>query len=223
MQDGSRLTFWRRFFSEAAGALNRSCGLLDQLDAKIGDAEHGTTISKGFEAIVKSDAFETAECSCELLNEAGRVLARVMGGSTGPLYSSFFFAVAASDSEQSKAELTVDYVLDVLRLGVDEMQSRGGASVGDKTMMDAYIPAVVALSDAVGRQLSPQKALSEMCRAGREGLEATVGMSPRKGRSRYLGERAVGHQDPGATSACLVLEAIAQACSECLVERPKDA
>jgi dihydroxyacetone kinase-like protein len=197
--DTAALGRWIRAF---AGAVADNEEMLTRLDSAIGDADHGANMARGMKAVVaKLDEGEPASPSA-LLKQVGMTLVSTVGGASGPLYGTFFLrmATAAGDAES----LDQAAFAAALRAGVDGVVARGKAEAGDKTMYDALAPAVDALDAALGGE-DAGGALRAAADAAAQGRDATTPMQARKGRASYLGERSVGHQDPGATSATLLI------------------
>jgi len=169
---------------------------LTALDAAIGDADHGTNMERGMTAVVDNLDGDTIGALCK---QAGMTLVRTVGGASGPLYGTFWlrFGVAAGDV----TELDAAGFATAMRAGLDGVVARGKAEHEDKTMFDALAPAVEAI-EAGGT-------INAAADAADKGRDATIEMLARKGRASYLGERSVGHQDPGATSAALLVRAAA--------------
>jgi len=209
---------WMRAFAKAVAA-NRE--YLTDLDAAIGDADHGSNMDRGMKAVVgKLDALGEPEESGEsaagaagavgaLLKTVGMTLVSTVGGAAGPLYGTLFLDMgkAAGGAE----ELTVARWAAVLKAGVEGVQARGKAELGDKTMIDALVPATEALRVAALSGRSLADALQGAAAAAEQGMKATIPLVARKGRASYLGERSAGHQDPGATSSWLLMQAAAEA------------
>ena len=177
---------------------------LTELDSAIGDADHGTNMDRGLSAVTAAlDATPPAD-PAGLLKQAGMTLISKVGGASGPLYGTLFLRMAG---------VAGDGVLDAgtwaraLRAGLQGVLARGKAEPGDKTMVDALAPACDALDAALADGTSLPEALRRSAAAAARGRDATVPMVARKGRASYLGERSAGHQDPGATSATLLLDA----------------
>jgi phosphoenolpyruvate---glycerone phosphotransferase subunit DhaL len=191
------LVDWLREF---ARLIAEHRGELTDLDAAIGDADHGDNMNRGMVAVV-SDLSGTTVGS--VAKQAGMKLVSSVGGASGPLYGTFFlrFATAAGDTE----ELDLSTFAAAMRAGLDGLVARGKAALGDKTIVDSLSPAVEALERHRRDPLSV--ALKAAGRAANDGRDATVGMVARKGRASYLGDRSIGHQDPGATSAALLIQA----------------
>ena len=193
---------WLRVFSETISA---NAGELTELDSAIGDADHGSNMDRGMKAVVAAlDAseFETVDA---LFKKVGMTLVSTVGGASGPLYGTFFlrFGSALKDVE----DVSAPTVGAALRAGVEGIVSRGKAESGDKTMVDAWMPALDAFDAAAGEGLAA--ALAAAATAAAQGRDATTPLVARKGRASYLGERSAGHQDPGATSTTMLLETAA--------------
>jgi phosphoenolpyruvate---glycerone phosphotransferase subunit DhaL len=200
--DAADLERWVRQFADLVAKHETR---LTGLDSAIGDADHGVNMQRGMQAVVAVlDAGAPAQPS-DLLRQVGMTLVSKIGGASGPLYGTFFLRMASSVS--GSAELDGPAIVAALRAGLAGIVARGQAERGDKTMFDALVPAVDALDTALvsGRTLGD--ALRAASRAADDGRDATGPMLARKGRASYLGERSVGHQDPGATSAALLIEA----------------
>jgi dihydroxyacetone kinase-like protein len=181
---------------------------LTRLDSEIGDADHGSNMRRGMNAVVgKLDAAPDA-APAALLKTAGMTLVSTVGGASGPLYGTFFLRMGTSAGD--RAEFDGAAFAAALRAGLEGVLTRGKAQLGDKTMVDALTPAVDALDAALADGASLKDALRAAATAAREGADATVPLVARKGRASYLGERSAGHRDPGATSTTLLLEAAAE-------------
>ena len=181
---------------------------LTRLDSEIGDADHGSNMRRGMNAVVgKLDAAPDA-APAALLKTAGMTLVSTVGGASGPLYGTFFLRMGTSAGD--RAEFDGAAFAAALRAGLEGVLTRGKAQLGDKTMVDALTPAVDALDAALADGASLKDGLRAAATAAREGADATVPLVARKGRASYLGERSAGHRDPGATSTTLLLEAAAE-------------
>ena len=183
---------------------------LTALDSAIGDADHGANMDRGMSAAVAAIEASPPADPAALLKQVGMTLVSKVGGASGPLYGTFFLRMAGVLGPDPADEETFARAL---RAGLDGVIARGKAQPGDKTMLDALVPACDALDAAVagGRPLS--EALAAAADAARQGRDATVPLVARKGRASYLGERSAGHQDPGATSTALLLDAAVSALS----------
>ena len=170
---------------------------LTELDSAIGDADHGTNMDRGFTA-VKAELAAGAPADIRgILQKVATVLIRTVGGASGPLYGTFFLRAAAAVPEGNAG---MD-VLAFLQAGIEGVRQRGKAEPGDKTMLDVLLPALEAMSTA---------GLDAAAAAAESGMQATIPMQARRGRASYLGARSVGHQDPGATSAWLMIKTAAE-------------
>jgi phosphoenolpyruvate---glycerone phosphotransferase subunit DhaL len=201
------------WMTETAEAVRRERDHLTQLDAAIGDGDHGVNMNRGFDAVGKALAGQDGSVPPgRLLILAGTTLVSTVGGASGPLWGTALRRAgrALGDREELDGPALVD-ALDAAIAGVVEL---GAAAPGDKTMVDALRPALEALRDALARDLPLPEALSAAADAADAGARATVPMQARKGRASYLGERSIGHQDPGATSAALIMRALQTAVTQ---------
>ena len=207
--DIAALARWIREFARVVTA-NRD--LLTRLDSAIGDADHGANMDRGMTAVVAALDGEMPPSVAALFKQVGMTLVSSVGGASGPLYGTFFLrmATAAGDAES----LDGPAFAHAMRAGLDGVVQRGKAQAGDKTMFDALAPAVDALDEALADGARLDEALRVATDAAEAGRDATTAMLARKGRASYLGERSVGHQDPGATSAALLVAAAATALAE---------
>ncbi len=203
---------WMRAF---AAAVARDRDHLTELDAAIGDADHGINMERGMQAVLgRLDALDAlGELAGggvgELLKTVGMTLVSSVGGAAGPLYGTLLLQMGSAAGQAS--ELTLSDWASALAAGVSGAQARGKAELADKTMIDALVPAAEALQAGAASGLSLAEALRQSAAAAQRGMEATVPLVARKGRASYLGERSAGHQDPGATSSWLLLHAAATA------------
>ena len=176
---------------------------LTELDAAIGDADHGANMKRGMEAAMAAVAAPVPGTADTVLKKAATALISKVGGASGPLYGTFFLRMAAATAGRSALDL--DALTDAVEAGVGGIMQRGRAEAGEKTMLDAWLPALEALR--AGTNL--QAALREAAAAADAGRAATEPMLARKGRASYLGERSIGHVDPGASSTALIVRALA--------------
>ena len=198
------LAAWIREFATQVTANH---ALLTQLDAAIGDADHGSNMDRGMAAAVAALDTLAASSPGVLLKRVGMTLVSTVGGASGPLYGTFFLQMAAASGD--KECLDAATFADALRSGLIGVVARGKAEAGDKTMFDALSPAVDALDATLSAGADLDVALDAAASAAAAGRDATVAMLARKGRASYLGTRSVGHQDPGATSIALLMDAAA--------------
>jgi len=179
---------------------------LTQLDAAIGDADHGVNMQRGFSAVMaKLDSSEPAGPGA-LLISVGTTLISSVGGASRPLYGTAFRQ--AGKALGPEATFGAEGLAVALRAALDGIQKLGAATEGDKTMVDAFAPAVSMLEAGVAAGSPLRAALESSAVAAEDGMRATVPLQARKGRASYLGPRSVGHQDPGATSTALIFAAL---------------
>lgn len=197
-----RIVTWLKAF---AAAVDENAAHLTELDSAIGDADHGANMNRGMKAVlgVVDSEFAGIDALCK---KVGMTLVSTIGGASGPLYGTFFlrFATAASSS----TELDGEALGTALRAGAEGIVQRGRAELGDKTMVDVWLPALDAYDAARADGLSA--ALKALAAASEKGRDATEPMIARKGRASYLGDRSKGHVDPGAASTALLLTAAAE-------------
>lgn len=174
---------------------------LSELDSAIGDGDHGTNMKRGFAAVEKLlDAeYDTVDA---LLKKVGSTLVSTVGGASGPLYGTFYLRMGTSQKGQT--ELDVHTLLAAMQAGVEGIEARGKAAIGAKTMLDAWVPALEAYQGSID---SLPGALEAGADAAAQGRDDTAPMVATKGRASYLGERSVGHIDPGAASTALIWQA----------------
>jgi dihydroxyacetone kinase-like protein len=192
-----------------ASAISANKDYLTQLDAAIGDADHGINMDRGFQAALAKLPSVADQDIGAIFKAVGMTLVSTVGGASGPLYGTFFIQLALATA--GKTELAPSDWAAALEAGVNGVLARGKAVAGDKTMIDSLLPALEALKTALAGGAPPGKALQRSAEAARQGMLATIHLVARKGRASYLGERSAGHQDPGATSAYLLLQAAADA------------
>ena len=193
--------------SQSVFAENRQ--RLTEMDQAVGDGDFGISLDRGFTAVqAELSAHPPADIRTVFSNVA-TVLIKTMGGSSGPLLGTFFLRAGATCA--GKSELGPADVVALFQAGVEGLQQRGKAALGDKTMLDALIPAVDAMRGALDAGSGLTEILDRGAAAAEAGARATITMQARKGRASYLGERSVGHPDPGATAAHLLLKAAADA------------
>jgi phosphoenolpyruvate---glycerone phosphotransferase subunit DhaL len=204
MFSGEQAVGWVR---RTAGVVEEHAVALTRLDAAIGDGDHGTNMVRGFRAVLQRLDGLTDKDFSSVFRAVGMALIGKVGGAAGPLYGSFYLGMGkqlGSAEEATDAELAA-----ALRAGYEAVIARGKAQVGDKTMLDAWDPALRALDEAVAEGVELGPALDRAAAAAEEGMKATIPLIARKGRASYLGERSKDHQDPGATSTQLIVQALA--------------
>lgn len=185
---------------------------LTELDAAIGDADHGINMARGFRAVSQKLEGMRSEDIGEILKAVGMTLVSNVGGASGPLYGTAF--IRAASAVQGKSSAGLDDFVSMLDAAIEGIKSRGKAELEDKTMLDALIPAVAALREAEAEGMSLVAAFARAKEAANTGLLHTKDIVARKGRASYLGERSFGHQDPGATSSYLMLASIHESLQE---------
>lgn len=179
---------------------------LTELDAAIGDADHGNNMNRGFQKVVSQLPSVVDKDIGSILKSVSMTLISNVGGASGPLYGTLF--LRASTAVTGKQQLTSEDMAALLQAAVDGVVQRGKAALGDKTMLDALSPAKDAYLQAVADGASTKQALQQAVAAALEGMKNTIPLVAKKGRASYLGERSIGHQDPGATSAYLLLKTL---------------
>ncbi|HEY1969985.1 MAG TPA: dihydroxyacetone kinase subunit DhaL [Pseudonocardia sp.] len=195
------------WLTEFARLVHTERDQLTALDAAIGDADHGSNMDRGMTAVLGVLPSVRTEPPAALLKKVASTLISSVGGASGPLYGTFFLRMATSAG--AAPELDGPAFAAALRAGMAGVAARGKAELDDKTMLDALSPALDALEGALAGGAALVDALAIAATAAAHGRDHTVGLLARKGRASYLGERSVGHQDPGATSAALLLAATA--------------
>jgi len=182
--------------------------MLTALDSALGDGDCGVSMERGFTAAHAELSAQPPPDPRAAFQSVAAVLIRTMGGASGPLYGTFFLRAGAACA--GKSELAAADVVALFQAGVEGLQQRGKAEPGDKTMLDAWLPAL----DAMRRALEEGSGLAEILERGaaaaEAGMRATIAMQARKGRASYLGDRSIGHQDAGATGSYLLLKAAAE-------------
>jgi len=204
--DLAQLTAWVR---EYARVIGENAQFLTDLDAAIGDADHGINMDRGMTAVLAALDEATPADMSALCKQVGMTLVKSVGGASGPLYGTFFLRMAGALGADENVD-AADFAK-ALRAGVEGVVQRGRAEAGDETMFDALAPALDALDSALASGGDLAVALADATVAAEKGRDATESMVARKGRASYLGQRSVGHVDPGATSAAMLIAAAASA------------
>ncbi|HHT71458.1 MAG TPA: dihydroxyacetone kinase subunit L [Firmicutes bacterium] len=191
----------------AMGAvIEENKAFLTELDSAIGDADHGINMAKGFRAVAEKIPTLAGSDAGTVLKTVGMTLVSTVGGASGPLYGTAF--LRAGMKIGNKTELSANDLQQALAAALEGIKQRGRAEPGDKTIVDALEPALAALTEALAAGNGAAAALGSAVSAAENGVEYTKGIIARKGRASYLGERSLGHQDPGATSTYLILKTI---------------
>jgi dihydroxyacetone kinase-like protein len=197
----------RAWLAAFRDAIAENKDLLTELDSAIGDADHGTNMDRGMTAVMeKLSGSEPADMGATLTT-VGMTLISTVGGASGPLYGSFFLKAGTALAGHTQADPATFTA--ALEAGVAGVAAIGKAHTGEKTMLDALVPATETLRSRVTGDVAFGDALTDAARAAEDGMNATIPMLATKGRASYLGERSIGHQDPGATSSHLLLRTLA--------------
>lgn len=203
------LDLFQAWLADFAGVISENAEYLTDLDRAIGDGDHGSNMARGTSkvaALAENDEFDDTSA---YLKKVGMALVSNVGGAAGPLYGTFFLRVAGTLT--GRDDIDAAAFGEALHAGVGGVLARGKAEVGDKTMFDAWSPALSAYDEAVSGGADLAGALSAAVEAARQGRDSTTDLVARKGRASYLGDRSKGHQDPGATSTVMLLESAQRA------------
>src|SRR5512135_2438796 len=196
-----------RWLEACANVLAQNKDYLTQLDSAIGAADHGANMDRGFKAVLAKLSTVADKDIGTIFKTTGMTLVSTVGGAGGPLYGTFF--MQAGTASANKLELSAADWAAALESAINGVIARGKANPGDKTMIDALLPALAALKQAVADGSEMGDALRRSAAAAEQGMKDTIPLVARKGRASYLGERSAGHQDPGATSSYLILKTAA--------------
>jgi phosphoenolpyruvate---glycerone phosphotransferase subunit DhaL len=196
-----------RWINRMAAVLHENREYLTQLDSPIGDGDHGINMDRGFKAVMDKLPTVANMDIGSILKTVGTTLVSTVGGASGPLYGTAFLRAGMATS--GKNELYEADVVHMLEAALEGIKARGKAQPGEKTMVDALTPAIAAMKEAEQQNVSMSQMLHRGSEAAEAGMKATIPMLATKGRASYLGERSIGHQDPGATSSWLMLKALA--------------
>jgi dihydroxyacetone kinase-like protein len=203
---------FRAWISEAAQLVIDNADDLTRLDSAIGDADHGINLRRGFQAAVAMLDDTDPATPAAVLMTVGRALISKTGGASGPLYGTGFRHAAKAIGDE--ADVSAEQLGAALQAAVDGIRQLGGANEGDKTMIDAWTPAVSAYQSVIGAGGQLAEATRAALAAAEQGLQQTIDMQARKGRASYLGARTIGHEDPGAASTVLILRGLATATAD---------
>jgi len=198
----------RDVIEDMAATMEEQRRYLTKLDSEIGDGDHGNNMNRGFKAALESLEGADPSTPADVLKTVAMALISKVGGAAGPLYGTSF--LEASKVLAGKEEVSAEDAAEALEAALGGIKRRGKAEVGDKTIVDALEPAVEAAKEAAGEG-SVAAVFRRSAEAAKEGAESTVPLTARRGRASYLGARAAGHQDPGATSTYMLLDAAARA------------
>ncbi|WP_321413541.1 dihydroxyacetone kinase subunit DhaL [uncultured Desulfobacter sp.] len=192
------------WLEKAADAIQDNKDHLTRLDAAIGDADHGINMVRGFKKVAEKLPTIADKDIGNILKTTGMTLISSVGGASGPLYGTFFMRAATAGS--GKEALDAIDLCAMFKGGVDGIVQRGRPNLGDKTMFDAWAPALDAMQAALSKGSDTLTIVKAGAAAIEQGMKDTIPLQARKGRASYLGERSIGHQDPGATSSCLIFK-----------------
>lgn len=198
-----------RWLEDTAVVLHENKAYLTELDSAIGDADHGINMDRGFTKVAEKLPTVVETDIGNILKTVGMTLISSVGGASGPLYGTFY--MRAGTAAGAKEELTAEDLITTLQAGVDGVIQRGRAEAGDKTMIDAWLPAIEALKESAAAGEDTTEMLQAAVAGAKQGVENTIPLQARKGRASYLGERSIGHPDPGATSSYLILNELLKA------------
>ncbi|CUY18325.1 PTS-dependent dihydroxyacetone kinase%2C ADP-binding subunit dhaL [Serratia marcescens] len=187
---------------------SRERDFLTRLDTEIGDADHGLNMNRGFNKVVEKLPSVADKDIGFILKNTGMTLLSSVGGASGPLFGTFF--IRAAQAANAKQSLDLAELQQMMQEGVEGVVMRGKAEPGDKTMCDVWWPVVDSLGQSAQQNLSVSEALQRAADSAERAVESTITMQARKGRASYLGERSIGHQDPGATSVMLMMKTLAE-------------
>jgi dihydroxyacetone kinase-like protein len=186
----------------------RQRDFLTRLDTEIGDADHGLNMNRGFNKVVEKLSSVADKDIGFILKNTGMTLLSSVGGASGPLFGTFF--IRAAQAANAKQSLDLAELHQMMQEGVEGVVMRGKAEPGDKTMCDVWWPVVESLGQSAQQRLSVPEALQRAAERAEQAVESTITLQARKGRASYLGERSIGHQDPGATSVMLMMKTLAE-------------
>ncbi|MHA7848554.1 dihydroxyacetone kinase subunit DhaL [Serratia sp. D1N4] len=195
-----------------AEVFTRERDFLTQLDTDIGDGDHGLNMSRGFNKVVEKLPSVADQDIGSILKFTGMTLLSSVGGASGPLFGTFF--IRAAQAANARQSLDLAELQQMIQQGVEGVAMRGKAEPGDKTLCDVWWPVVDSFGQSVQQQLGITQALQQAAMCAEQAVQATIPMQARKGRASYLGERSIGHQDPGATSVMLMIKALATVVEE---------
>lgn len=201
-----------RWLEKTAAVLQENKNYLTELDSAIGDADHGINMDRGFKKVMEKLPTVSDKDIGNILKTIGMTLISSVGGASGPLYGTFF--MRSGMVMAAKEELSDEDLFELLQAGVEGILQRGRPNLEDKTMYDAWAPALEAMKEALSSGKETVVVLETAVAAAEQGMKNTIPLQARKGRASYLGERSIGHQDPGATSSYLILNALLETVKE---------
>ncbi|MEZ4592886.1 MAG: dihydroxyacetone kinase subunit DhaL [Chloroflexota bacterium] len=201
-----------RWLEKTAAVLHENKSYLTDLDSAIGDADHGTNMDRGFRKVMEKLPTVSDKDIGNILKTVGMTLISSVGGASGPLYGTFF--MRSGMAMAAKEELSDEDLFKLLQAGVEGILQRGRPNLEDKTMYDAWAPTLEAMQNALTAGKGTVELMETAVAACEQGMKNTIPLQARKGRASYLGERSIGHQDPGATSSYLMLNALLETVKE---------
>lgn len=195
----------KEWLSSIADDYEENKDYLTQLDSDIGDADHGINMNRGFKLVKDMINNENKDKISDILKSTGTILIKNIGGSSGPLYGTFF--LNAGMLSNNKDELSLSDITDIFDKGANAISSLGKSKAGEKTMLDTLFPALDAMKESINENIEDTELFKDKVMAAAEnGMKSTIDMLATKGRASYLGERSIGHQDPGATSMYMMIK-----------------
>ena len=200
-----------KLLQDVAAAVRANADELTELDRAIGDGDHGANLRRGFDAVAEIAPELDTMPPGQALQKAGMTLVMKVGGASGPLYGSLLMGIGKSLAGASTAGTgtpSPSEIADALQAGVEMVRKRGKSDIGDKTMLDVLVPVCDALRDGAAQAQPAAQLLDSLSAAAGTGLESTRALQARKGRASFLGERSVGHLDPGARSSQLIVDTV---------------
>jgi len=194
------------WLQKLAGVMKDNKDFLTELDAAIGDADHGINMDRGFGRVLEKLPSVKEKDLGTILKTVGMTLMSSVGGASGPLYGTFY--MKAGMALAGKEEIDAPHLLALLKAGIEGILQRGRPERGDKTLYDVWAPVLETVEAAINNGASVKDAVAKAAEAAEKGVQDTIPLQARKGRASYLGERSIGHRDPGAMSSCLMIQAL---------------
>lgn len=195
----------KEWLSSVADTYEKNKDYLTQLDSDIGDADHGINMNRGFKLVKEMINSENKESISDIFKSTGTILIKNIGGSSGPLYGTFF--LNAGILSNNKESLSLSDITDIFNKGANAISSLGKSKTGEKTMLDTLFPSLDAMKESINENSEDAELFkNKVMEAAENGMKSTINMLATKGRASYLGERSVGHQDPGATSMFMLIK-----------------
>lgn len=195
----------KEWLSSVADTYEKNKDYLTQLDSDIGDADHGINMNRGFKLVKEMINNENKESISDIFKSTGTILIKNIGGSSGPLYGTFF--LNAGILSNNKESLSLSDITDIFNKGANAISSLGKSKSGEKTMLDTLFPSLDAMKESINENSGDAELFkNKVMEAAENGMKSTINMLATKGRASYLGERSVGHQDPGATSMFMLIK-----------------